>query len=245
MEFSENVQKFLFILITLSVAALLIRHLSMDTEESEISKYLKENYVKIFSIITIIMFLIMVFSVLGIDLSKSDESTLVDQYVVENFDSKSRYLPESFWRTKGQGFCQAITKNSDTHKKACKQLSFSNCSQFTNCCAAVNGKDENSYDCVPASSGGPLFTTDNYGKNIDFYWYKGKCHGKACNLNLEQYQKYKQTRMEIKQNVEEKKEILNKAKEEEEKKQEKSNCNSKQKACYLWGIPDAEISPFG
>lgn len=244
MEFSENVQKILFIIITLAVAGMLMRHLSMDTEESEVSKYLKQNYVKIFTIITIIMFLIIVFSVLGIDFSKSDNSTLVDQYVVENFNSKSRYLPESFWRTKGQGFCQAITKNSDTHKKACNQLSFSNCSQFTNCCAAVNGKDENSYDCVPASSGGPLFSTDNYGKNIDFYWYKGKCHGNACNLNQEQYQKYQQSRVEIKQNVEEQKEILNKAKEEEEKQQQ-SGCSSDKKVCYLWGTPDAEISPFG
>lgn len=244
MEFSENVQKFLFILITLAIAAMLLRHISMDTGESEVSKYLKENYVKIFSIITIIMLLIVVFSVLGIDFSKSDNSTLVDQYIVENFNSKSRYLPESFWRTKGQGFCQAITKNSDTHKKACKQLSFSNCSQFTNCCAAVNGKDENSYDCVPASSGGPLFSTDNYGKNIDFYWYKGKCHGNACNLNKEQYQKYQQSRVEVKQNVEQQKEILNQAKEEEEKQQQ-SGCNSEQKVCYLWGTPDAQVSPFG
>ena len=47
----------------------------------------------------------MVFSVLGIDFSKSDQSTLVDQYVVENFDSKSRYLPESFWRTKEPAVC--------------------------------------------------------------------------------------------------------------------------------------------
>ena len=40
MEFSENIQKVLFIILTLSVAAILIRHLSMDTEESEVSKYL-------------------------------------------------------------------------------------------------------------------------------------------------------------------------------------------------------------
>ena len=91
---------------------MLIRHLSMDTVESELSRYLKQNYAKIFSIITVIMMLIIVFSILGIDFSKSDESILVNQYVVENFNSKSRYLPESFWRTKGQGFCQAITKNS-------------------------------------------------------------------------------------------------------------------------------------
>ena len=57
MEFSENVQKILFIIITLAVAGMLMRHLSMDTEESEVSKYLKQNYVKIFTIITIIMFL--------------------------------------------------------------------------------------------------------------------------------------------------------------------------------------------
>lgn len=245
MEFSENVQKILFIIITLSAAGMLIRHLSMDTVESELSRYLKQNYAKIFSIITVIMMLIIVFSILGIDFSKSDESTLVNQYVVENFNSKSRYLPESFWRTKGQGFCQAITKNSSTHKKACKQLSFSNCSQFTNCCSAVNGKDESSYDCVPASSGGPLFSKDNYGKNIDFYWYKGKCHGRACGLNNEQYQKYKQNRMKVKQNVEENNEILNKAKEQDEQQKKKSGCNSDQKVCYLWGTPDAEISPFG
>lgn len=244
MEFSENIQKVLFIILTLSVAAILIRHLSMDTEESEVSKYLKANYVKIFSIITIVVFLIMIFSVLGVDFSKSDESTLVNQYVVENFKSNSNYLPESFWRTKGKGFCQSITKNSKTHKKACKQLSFSNCSQFTNCCAAVNGSDESSYDCVPASSGGPLFTKDNFGKNIDFYWYKGKCNGRACNLNREQYNRYKRERNEIKENVEKNQEILNQAK-EEAKIQEKDDCKSKQKACYLWGIPDANISPFG
>ena len=244
MEFSENIQKLLFTIAILSVAGVLIKHLFMDVEESEVSRYLKANYIKIFSIITVIMFIIVVFNILGIDLSKSDESTLVDKYVVENFNSKSRYLPESFWRSKGQGFCQSITRNSERHKKACKQLSFSNCSQFTNCCAAVNGSDETSYDCVPASSGGPLFSTDNYGKNIDFYWYKGKCNGSACGLNKEQYNKYKQNRLELKQNVEENKEILNKAK-EEQKKKEKGGCNSKQKVCYLWGTPDAEISPFG
>lgn len=244
MEFSENIQKFILAIAILCITAMLLKHLFMNVEESEASKYLKENYVKIFSIITIIVFFIMVFSVLGVDFSKSDESTLVDQYVVENFKSKSRYLPESYWRTKGKGFCQAITKNSKTHKKACKQLSFSNCSQFTNCCAAVNGSDESSYDCVPASSGGPLFTKDNFGKNIDFYWYKGKCNGRACNLNREQYNRYKQERNEIKENVEKNQDILNQAK-EEAKKQEKNSCNSDQKVCYLWGTPDANISPFG
>ena len=104
MEFSENIQKVLFIIITLSVAAILIRHLSMDTGESEVSKYLKANYIKIFSIITIFIFLIMIFSVLGIDFSKSDETTLVDQYVVENFKSDSNYLPESFGEPKEKDF---------------------------------------------------------------------------------------------------------------------------------------------
>ena len=39
--------------------------------------------------------------------------------------------------------------------------------------------------------------------------------------------------------------ILNKAKEQDEQQKKKSGCNSDQKVCYLWGTPDAEISPFG
>ena len=101
---------------------MLIRHLFMDTEESEVSKYLKENYVKIFSIITIIMFLIIVFSVLGIDFSKSDESTLVDQYVVENFDSvyiENHYALEAgsagIWGQKVTNFYNIDPKSKVTH----------------------------------------------------------------------------------------------------------------------------------
>ena len=56
--------------------------------------------------------------------------------------SSYNLTPENFWRTKGLGFCEAIKTDINKHKAACKTLSFENCSQFVNCCAAVNGFDE-------------------------------------------------------------------------------------------------------
>ena len=243
MEFSENLAKYSLIIIMIVLLVLLLKHLFLNTEPSPMAYYLQENYLKIISIITLFMIVIVIFKILKVDFTKDETTTLTDQYVVENF--KSDLLPESFWRTKGQGFCQAITNNIDKHKKACSKLSFSNCSQFTNCCAAVNGFDENSYDCVPTSSSGrPIFSKDNYGQNIDFYFYKGKCSGRGCDLNMDQRKKLKEKRSTVIKNVEEKQEILNKV-EEEKEKEKKSGCESQEKTCYLWGVPDAQISPFG
>ena len=139
--------------------------------------------------------------------------------------------PENFWRTKGLGFCEAIKTDINKHKAACKTLSFENCSQFVNCCAAVNGFDEKNYNCVPTSSTGtPLFTEDNVGQNIDFYWYKGKCQGNTCNLNGEQKNNWIKTRSNFVKNYTENKEIINETN-EEIKKQEDNNGRS----CKLWG----------
>jgi hypothetical protein len=242
MEFSENIEKFVFIFIILCVFAMLIRHLFFNVGESEISSYIKKNYIYIIGIITTIVTLIVIFNIVGIEF-KNKESTLNGQYVVENM--KSDYLPETFWRTKGKGFCQAVTNDINKHKKACKKLSFSNCSQFVGCCAAANGFNQDSYDCVPTtSSGSPIFSKDNYNQNIDLYWYKGKCNGNVCNYNADQIKKWKSEYKRKRTNVEEKQEIVNEA-EKEAKENEENECQSQQKSCYLWGIPDANISPFG
>ncbi len=242
MEFSENVQKGFFILIVLSIFATLTRHLIMSTEESSLSKYLKNNYVYIFSFITFVVGLIVFFNIIGLDMKSDEETELQGKYIVEGY--KSDLLPESFWKTKGKGFCQSVTNNSKTHINACSKLSFSNCSAFVDCCAAANGFDEKSYSCVPASaSGRPLYNQDNYGKDIDFYWYKGKCKGDVCNYNSSQRNIYLKNRYKTVQNKKEDKEILNKV--EKEQKKQDEGCASKEKTCYLWGVPDAQVSPFG
>ena len=141
-------------------------------------------------------------------------------------------------------------KDVNKHKAACNQLSFANCSQFVNCCAAVNGFDEKNFNCVPTSStGSPLFTEDNIGQNIDLYWYKGKCHGEGCNLNKKQREEFIKRRSEVIKNKTEHKEIINDAdkeinKQKEEKNKDGSSCKQKNNYCYLWGVPDAEISPY-
>lgn len=287
-EFSENIQKFVFIIVILSVFGFLLRHLFVDVGDNNTTSYLKNNYVKIFSMMTVLLFVIVFFNVLGFKFDKKEEPVLTGKYIVENFnirmggrdindevkDKLSQFtdnflnnknkssnindttstinneinndlLPESFWRTKGQGFCNAIIGDSEKHKEACKQLSFSNCSAFTSCCAAANGKDEESYSCVPVSTGTgqPIFNNDHLGQNIDFYWYKGKCYGEQCNSSREEYEAYKKQRLQIIENSENGDSIINEANKEQEKAE--SGCKSKQNTCYLWGIPDANISPFG
>ena len=348
-EFSENIQKIVFIIVILSVFGFLIRHLFVDVGDNNVTSYLKNNYVKIFSMMTVLLFVIVFFNVLGFKFDTKEKPVLTGKYIVENFninrqrssyrnrqrssyrnrqrssyrnsnpfDSYSRriskihgnsysgyssrapgdisetsqgitdgesnisdkvkekisefsdrilnydkssdvsdttstinneisndLLPESFWETKGQGFCNAIIGDSETHKEACKQLSFSNCSAFTSCCAAANGKDEESYSCVPVSTGTgqPIFNNDNLGQNIDFYWYKGKCYGEQCNLSKEDYESYKEKRLQIIKNKENGNDIIDEAVKEQEKAE--SGCKFKQNSCYLWGIPDANISPFG
>ena len=248
-EFSENIQKFVFIIVILSVFGFLLRHLFVDVGDNNTTSYLKNNYVKIFSMMTVLLFVIVFFNVLGFKFDKKEEPVLTGKYIVENFDSNNSrdnsISPESFWRTKGQGFCNAIIGDSEKHKEACKQLSFSNCSAFTSCCAAANGKDEESYSCVPVSTGTgqPIFNNDHLGQNIDFYWYKGDCIGEQCDLNREEYEAYKKQRLQIIENRENGDSIVNEANKEQEKAE--SGCKSKQNTCYLWGTSDANISPFG
>ena len=47
-EFSENIQKFVFIIVILSVFGFLLRHLFVDVGDNNTTSYLKNNYVKIF-----------------------------------------------------------------------------------------------------------------------------------------------------------------------------------------------------
>ena len=289
-EFSENIQKIVFIIVILSAFGFLIRHLFVDVGDNNVTSYLKNNYVKIFSMMTFLLFVIVFFNVLGFKFDTKEKPVLTGKYIVENFNIRvgetnisdkvkekitefsdnflnnknkssdisdttstinneisNDLLPESFWETKGQGFCNAIIGDSETHKEACKQLSFSNCSAFTSCCAAANGKDEESYSCVPVSTGTgqPIFNNDNLGQNIDFYWYKGKCYGEQCNLSKEDYESYKEKRLQIIENKENGNDIIDDADKEQEQEKAESGCKFKQNSCYLWGIPDANISPFG
>ena len=253
MEFSENYKKILLIILLIFGSSKLLQYLFMDTDPtpSPMSLYLNQNYTKIGSIVIIFIIFIGIFKFIGWDFNTDENSTLESKYVVEGYNSmdknNSNLSPESFWRVKGKGFCEAISTDVKKHKAACKQLSFSNCSQFVNCCAAVNGFDEKDFNCVPTTStGSPLFTEDNMGQNIDLYWYKGKCNGKGCDLNKKQREEWIKKRSEFVENNMKDAEIINEAIKEANAKEKKKagSCKQKNNSCYLWGVPDAEISPF-
>lgn len=87
-EFSENIQKIVFIIVILSVFGFLIRHLFVDVGDNNVTSYLKNNYVKIFSMMTVLLFVIVFFNVLGFKFDTKEKPVLTGKYIVENFDIK-------------------------------------------------------------------------------------------------------------------------------------------------------------
>lgn len=73
-------------------------------------------------------------------------------------------------------FTTESVSQSNSLEYKCNNLTSSNCFS-TDCCVLVNGNK-----CVAGSKNGPTYLTDENGtkKNMDFYYYQGKCYGKKC-----------------------------------------------------------------
>lgn len=93
------------------------------------------------------------------------------------------------------GFCGLHQGNSDDLEESCRKLSENVCSS-TSCCVYMIAKkgvqgginrqnNNNEYRggvCVSGNQSGPTYHTNNDGttRDIDYYYYKGKCYGTNC-----------------------------------------------------------------
>lgn len=148
---------------------------------NEIVEFVKENYLNIGIIVTIVLVLLVIMSIKGINLNqKNPDSKLVQQVTVETFADKGRSMDDSEENIEKlklnpvESFCESYLGNSSELETACNELTETNCAQ-TKCCVFTNSK------CVAGDLNGPTYKTDANGKliTLDTYYYLGKCNGKC------------------------------------------------------------------
>jgi hypothetical protein len=148
---------------------------------SEIFDFIKENYISITIIVSIIFSLLIIISLLNWDLNPpKPESKLIQQVVVETFEPKSMKKTDydeinelnNLKLNPSDSFCESHLGNSAKLETSCSQLTQDNCSD-TKCCvwleSGSNGK------CAAGSKDGPTYSKDNDGNliTIDSYYYQG------------------------------------------------------------------------
>lgn len=73
---------------------------------------------------------------------------------------------------KSDAFCESHTGSSYTLDTACNSLTKNNCND-TSCCNWTSNKK-----CVAGGKDGPTF--DSNSKELDYYYFQGKCYGSGC-----------------------------------------------------------------
>lgn len=108
--------------------------------------------------------IIIVFAMVGFDLTPVDDVHLEKVVVVEGYED---------------AFCSHYKGKSAELNKQCAKLTEKNC-KSTTCCvyAMMNGQE----GCYAGDEHGPTFRFDGEGKtnNIDYYYYNNKCYGTKC-----------------------------------------------------------------
>jgi hypothetical protein len=148
---------------------------------SEIVVFIKENYVSIAVITSIIFTLLIIISIIGWNLNPpKPELKLVQQVTVEAFDnliidnqnSDKNNIIKEIYNLKlnpSDSFCQSHLGKSDKLEQSCDQLSHDGCQQ-TKCCI-WSQLTNNTEKCMAGDKNGPTYT--NNLKTMSSYYWQG------------------------------------------------------------------------
>jgi hypothetical protein len=153
---------------------------------SEIVAFIKENYVSIAVIASIIFTLLIIISIIGWNLNPpKPELKLVQQVTVEAFDNliididnqnsdKNNIIKEidNLKLNPSDSFCQSHLGKSDKLEQSCGQLPQDGCQQ-TKCCV-WSQLTNNTEKCMAGDKNGPTYT--NNLKTMSSYYWQGTKH---------------------------------------------------------------------
>jgi hypothetical protein len=149
---------------------------------SEIVEFIKENYISIAVIVTIIFALLIIISIREWDLNPpKPESKLIQQVVVETFEPQSMEKSNNdelneinnLKLNPSDSFCESHLGDSAKLDTSCGQLTQGNCFE-TKCCVWLESGSKGK--CAAGSKDGPTYTKDQNGNLItmDSYYYQGR-----------------------------------------------------------------------
>ena len=142
---------------------------------SEIVDFIKEKYVSIAVIVSIIFVLLLIISIREWDLNPpKPDSKLIQQVVVETFEPFSTEVEiNNLKLNPSDSFCESYLGNSAKLETSCSELTQSNCSK-TKCCVWLETFNEGK--CAAGSKDGPTYKKDKDGNLItmDAYYYQGR-----------------------------------------------------------------------
>ncbi len=149
---------------------------------SEIVDFIKENYVSIATLVSVIFALLIIISIIGWNLNPpKPESKLIQQVTVETFvndnnenSDQNNIIKEldNLKLSPSDSFCQSHLGNSAKLEKSCGQLTEDGCQQ-TNCCVWTKSTN-NTEKCMAGDKNGPTYT-DNL-KTMSAYYWQGMKH---------------------------------------------------------------------
>ena len=140
---------------------------------SEIVDFIKENYVSIAVVVSVIFALLIIISIIGWDLNPpKPESKLIQQVTVETFDNDEQTSSmikelDNLKLSPSDSFCQSHLGNSAKLEQSCGQLTEDRCQQ-TKCCFWTKATN-NTEKCMAGDKNGPTYT-DNLKTLIAYYW---------------------------------------------------------------------------
>ena len=145
---------------------------------NEFVAFIKENYISITVIVSIIFILLIIISIREWNLNPpKPDSKLVQEVVVETFSQDDDLTKEisDLKLSSTDSFCQSHLGKSAELEQSCGQLTDEGCGQTT-CCVLTVGSDENR--CMAGDKNGPTFKKDKDGNliSMDAYYYQGKKH---------------------------------------------------------------------
>jgi hypothetical protein len=128
---------------------------------------------KVFIIVFLILSLIAFVNTLGLNLNEEPvQKKLLQVVTIEGLGNLSTSIPMS----KSKAFCEVHKGSSGTLDESCGRLTRGNCND-TSCCVWTSNQK-----CAAGGIDGPTFNTDTNGatKQLDYYYFQGKCHGTNC-----------------------------------------------------------------
>lgn len=122
---------------------------------------------KIFIVVSVILFLISFINSIGLNLNAKKLLTM---------EGLKNPPDTSIIVNKSDAFCEIHSGSSGTLDKSCGKLTKNNCNSTSCCVWTSNNK------CVAGGAGGPTFNTDSNGKTkeLGYYYFQNKCHGTKC-----------------------------------------------------------------
>ena len=128
---------------------------------------------KVFIIVFLILSLIAFINTLGLNLNEEpSQKKLLQVVTIEALELPNTSIPMS----KSQAFCDVHKGSSGSLDESCGRLTRGNCND-TSCCVWTSNQK-----CAAGGVDGPTFNTDTNGKSkqLDYYYFQGKCYGSGC-----------------------------------------------------------------